>query len=618
MKKRYLLVACLLLVSLLAGCGGGGGNTGGAAATTAAATTQAAATTTEKAAETTTAKATEAATTKAADAATTKAVDAVTTKATTKADEQAKPAEPEWDWQIDTSPFAYDCWYAGIWGMAKPNFEAGWGNTPISKVIQDTTGVTINFDNPIAPTGENELLAPMIASGTYPETLIIGGGAKNPLLKQMADSGAIYIMSELIDTYAPRLYELASSQLKIDNATPDGRLLSYVSGFQYDPESLDALRAVDLAPSSGGQIIFVRGDVLRAFGKDDITTLDEYSEFLHFARENFPDLEPIRLTSLHNLVGGGGSFWPGIFGIHLSGLYPNGDQIQLGFRDPKFLDYMRFWNGLYLDGVITDNMLADTAQSKDEKYLAAKYASMVDAVFGVYNTMNTNLEKQYGNKDLNYVPVGPPLKPGVDFKVPTIRGRGGTNFIITKNAKQPDRIVRFLEYLLTDDAQVLMTLGIEGDSWEWKGNRRVLLPEPAALIASDLEAYTQKYDVLARWAWVTKTTFWSWYCDDFLTPPGDVRVENNKRIGPYVHDIWEEGFSDIPNDIESGSDLDIIKTKIKDLAESACVKMAAAKNGDEFMKIYDGFIAEIDKQGAAKLEAQYTIIYKENIRRLGL
>jgi putative aldouronate transport system substrate-binding protein len=520
----------------------------------------------------------------------------------------AEPAGDQWDYELDTSPYELTVWWPSVWPWAAPSMENDWGSTGVTKSIQELTGITLNVDVPIGE--ESEIAGPVIASGAYPDMMIFGG-YNNVFATQMEAAGNLYAISDLMDEYAPRMYELITPTLMQLQASADGKLWKYV-GFEYDLESVDAALEIGLTPSAGGNIMFVRNDVLKAYGKEDISTLGEVAELLVFIRENFPDLDPLRMH--RNMIDN--NHFKGLFGLHLSGTYPQGDKLELVYKDPLYFEFVSWFNDLYRKGVISNNMMADSEQIRDEKTLAGKYGMVIDATFNIYNTINTTIETNTGSTETTYKAVGPAPREGVEFKASSLRGKGNYSAVITKNAVKPDRAIRFLEFLLTDEGQTLITLGVEGESWKWDGGRRVLLPEPAEEIATDLQAYATKYDVLGRWAPFAKTTYWYRYCDDFLTPVGPLRDENNGRLDPYVHDYWADGFIDIVSSLEIGSPEEIAKTRITDVHETAFAKMVAAKSDEELKSLYDSFMAEIESLGAAKVEAAYTQMYQDNLARI--
>lgn len=524
------------------------------------------------------------------------------------------PAPPQgdvWDYELDTSPYEFTVWWPSVWPWAKTSVENGWPDEGVTKAITEATGVKMNIDMPSG--AEADIAGPLIASGQYPDMMIFSA-YNSPYAAQMQEGGALYCISDLMDEYAPRMWEVVTPTLMQHHADEDGKLWKYV-GFEYDQESIEASLEIGLTPSSGGNIMFVRRDVLEAFGKEDIRSLDELTELLVFTRQNFPELDPIKLDS--DITSGMfANHMCAIFGMHLSKTYPQGDSLELVFKDPKYMDYVGWLNGLYREGVITDNMLADSDQAKDEKTFAGKYAVLVDATFNIYNTVNTTIESNTGSAETTYKAIGPAEKEGIAFTAPSLRSKGGNCVVITQNAEKPDRIIRFLEYLLTDEGQTAITLGVEGISWEEQNGSKVLLPEASELIVSDLQAYAAKYDTLGRWAPFAKTTYWYWYCDDFLTPEGPIRDDNNGRLDPYVVDIWDEGFIDITSSLVVGSPEDLARTRITDIHKTACAKMISSKTEEAMRQEYENFLAEIERAGATQVEEAYTAIYRENLERI--
>ena len=65
----------------------------------------------------------------------------------------------------------------------------------------------------------------------------------------------------------------------------------------------------------------------------------------------------------------GNNMFRGTFGMHVSGYYPQGDEVQLLFRDPKYLEFLQWLNSLYQDGLISKGQFTEQTQQSEEKAL---------------------------------------------------------------------------------------------------------------------------------------------------------------------------------------------------------------------------------------------------------
>lgn len=534
-----------------------------------------------------------------------------------QADATAK-TEYEWEYMEDTTPVTIGMWNANVWPWAKPS--AGWDDTETCKLVTQKTGVTLDID--IQSGKEEDLVGPLIASNDLPETMVFESYT-SPYIQQMIDAGMLMPISDLMDQYAPKMWDLIPGDTVNYHKSKDGKLYKSVA-FVQDNESIEAYKSVNYPPTPGDRVMFIRQDILKAMGKEDIKTTDEFYEALKFIKQNYPDVEPfgfggdIGQDGLGVLLSGSvANYLPQTFGMHVSKLYSDSGNIKLPIKDPKYLDYMKFMNKLFNEGLITANGLTEKAQQSDEKEFGAKYGMFVGAVFHVYNTINTTIEKNTGGTDKTYKAVGPIAAPGVEWKAPALRSWGGSTLVITTNCKNPDRMIRLLEYLSTEEGQTNILLGVEGVTWDMVGGKRVMKPEVVKELSASLEEYCKKYGTISKWVPFAKIAYWAKYIDDYLVPTGPGRDELWKRLGPYVVDHWQEGFADLQMSIEVGSDTDIAYTKAKEAMTKAALKLVTAKSEEEFNTTYENAIKELDTLGAGKVEDALTAEFKKQLQILG-
>ena len=538
-------------------------------------------------------------------------------------EDNADATEYEWEYQEDTSPFEFTVWWPSPWAWAKGGAEGGWDTSiPIYNYITEKTGVTMNIDVPAGT--EDELAGAMIASGTYPDACVFGS-YNSTYLAQMKDAKLIHSWTKLIDEYAPKMWELIPESMMVYHADENGDLWSYV-GFAYHETWGEESKALGNEPAGATamfNVIFCREDTLEAFGQDDITDLETFNEYLSFVNEEFPDLDPIQLFD-NDPRGTVFTHMRSTFGCHLSGTYPQEDgSIKWFMYDPAYVDYLTWLNQLYLDGIITDNQLTDDGTALNTKQYAAQYGAMLQATYTVYNTINNTLAETYGeDSGMLYKEVGPIQKEGVKWVTDYTRNKGSFATVITNNAENPERVLKFFEFLLTEEAQISIHSGVEANGdWWWNEDGTVGHKEEIANAAlTSLEGFVNEYRLCGNWAPWCGTTYWEGLLGPMITPPDGPLVDiNNKRLGSdKVVDIWLDGYASITDAVEPGSDLAVIRTKVEEACKIAGMKMIAAKNADEFNAIYEACLEEIEGLGVAQIEEVYTAEHKAQCESLGI
>ena len=519
----------------------------------------------------------------------------------------------EWEYMADTSPITIQFWQ-NTWGGCRPAVR--WDDGLVSQFITQQTGVTLDME--VLEGEEDEVLAPMIASGDLPEMLAFGNYT-SPLLQQIIDAGMVHAVSDLIDEYAPKTWDLVPPAYHAYHTAGDGKMW-YWAGFMYYAEVMEAFEQINVPFTSGEGIMFTRRDILEAYGKDDITTLSEYDEYLRFAHANYPDVLSIDFGgSVSDLLFGraGNNMFRGTFGMHVSGYYPQGDEVQLLFRDPKYLEFLQWLNGLYQDGLISKGQFTEQTQQSEERLYSAGYVSTVGAIFNVDNTVNTTIRQNDGNDDRTYTDIGPIVKQGVEFTKPTIRNKGYNGLVITKNAERPDRAVRFLQWALTEEGQTTLILGAEGETWDWVDGKKVMKQSAQDELNASFVDYASKYGVLCRWVPFCDTYYWTLYVDDYLGASPEHRATMEQRLKPFVVDAWDLGFAELASSWLPGSEVDIKHTQVEEAMAVAASRMVVADSADELMKIYNAALEEIDRLGARDVETSLTEEHGRQLAQLG-
>ena len=547
-----------------------------------------------------------------------------TTKATTTAATTQGTTKEEfaWEYQEDTSQFEFSVWWPSVWGWAKGAVELGWDDSDVYKYINEQTGGKMNIDMPAGT--EEELAGAMIASGTYPDVVVFGS-YRSTFIPQMIDAGLVYSWNELIDANCPKMWELIPESQLAFHAKEDGTLWNFV-GFEYHENWAKESAAMGNIAAAGGahgtNIMFARQDILQAYGASDITTLDEFTKYLTFVKENYPDVDPLHLFD-GDARGSLFTHFKSTFGCDLSLTYPQADgTIKHFMYDPHYVDYLKWLNGLFRSGVISANQLTDDQSAIDTKFFSANYGAIMSATYVAYNTLEQTIKDNYGeDTDKVYTAIGPIQKEGIPWKAMYLRSKGSQATLITKNAEKPERIIKFFEFLFTDLGQMTINGGVEGIHWEYGADGKTIVhnAEKAAACVADLEAYTTKYKLNGNWAPWCNTSYWEGLLGAILTPLGRAVDENNKRLGPdFVTDIWSKGFADITTAVEVGSDVDVINTKVNDICKTAGMQMIAAKTDAEFDAIYTKCISDIEALGVAQVEAVYTAEHQKQLKALGL
>ena len=478
----------------------------------------------------------------------------------------------------DTTPYEID-WYVDLpwWSWN----GKGWGLDMTSKIIQEKTGVTINFIVPATDSGEQ--LAGMIASGDLPDVITVNGWwdtEKRALTNQLATEGYIWAYNDLIDQYAPSMWDEVRMDMFKWHAESDGK--TYVlQNYSYGEKDLDP--GERLLPNGS---IIVRRDMWEAIGSPDLTTPEGFLAACEKAKNEIGEYngqEIIPLQLYENV--GNSTLWLSQF-FRTPYEDANGNWLY-DFEQENYKDTLRFLSDAYNRGLIIDANFSDTRDLVNEKFASGRvFAAIVAAqdffpqIQALYDTDNKAV----------YMPVALRNYNGDEPVLQDIRGFGWLNTAITTKAEHPERIIQLFEYLLSEEGQRDAAYGIEGETYEFieNGTKIQMIdtggdPKDYALGAMMM---------LDNWALRRK----------WQVPPTDPRAiatsEETLKAGldQYTYDFNAAALKIDPNDPDL-DEINDIKIQMDELRKRYIAQIIVAPTPEEFERLYQEALAELEALG---------------------
>jgi len=493
-------------------------------------------------------------------------------------------------WTKDTTPFEFSQFFYGNWAT---NYL--WKDQLDMKLIQDKTGVSV--DRKLATGNDDDYLNTMIASGDLPDTIMLDWS--HPAVSKLINNNMLYSIDELIEKYAPEFKDMLDPEM-VKYHSVNGKLW-YLPNFYETKEFLK-----NSPPKVSVRPWFIRADILKAIDNPKIDSVESLRSALLLIKQKFPDISPVGLEPFD--VNGNG--YAGSRGVPLliSAFDPNLSEesidndkqiVQLPVRRNGFIDAFRYLNQLYRDGLVDPQLLIFKQDQYEERLYGAKYAVATEYMQDMYIKFNAKIESTLG-ADLKYQSLGPLKANGNDPRYEAARGMGWQGLFITKNAKNPERIIRFAEYAWTDEGQMDMRYGKEGETYDLVDGLPKLNPDLVDLSLKDPNAYNAKYGFEnstllwragEKWDQANTRDMKQNYPEMFATA---------SAFAEHNFDNFNLGLNNLEPD--SSTPEATISLKVKEMWNKTIPKLVLSKSDDEFNKIYDEFIGQIDKIGAEKLE----------------
>ncbi|MEK5236570.1 sugar ABC transporter substrate-binding protein [Paenibacillus sp. FSL L8-0470] len=358
--------------------------------------------------------------------------------------------------------------------------NADWWNTDfgkdvVTKKIKEDLNINIKFI-----TGDDTKLNTFFAGGKMPDLLTIFDS--NSQIVQKAANWAVPL-NDLAEKYDPYFNKVAAQDTLNWFQLKDGKTYGYpnYSNTQadYDSGNIPAKTA-----------FIVRKDVYEALGKPSMGTPEEFKSVLDKIKTQFPDMIPFGFNSIGEGSGSLGDVLQDFIGVPLED--SNGGFYNRNL-DEDYLAWLRTLNAVYRDGNISDDSFADDGTAFEEKVKSGKYATIfLDGTPQQGGNLQIFMS---GNPGKEYIAIdGPQSTVG---NQPTLNQSGITGWMIsyiTKDSKDPAKAIQLFTYLLSEEGQMLMNYGIEGETYKKNDQGKVeLLPAIKDLQLNNADKFKKDY-----------------------------------------------------------------------------------------------------------------------------
>lgn len=343
------------------------------------------------------------------------------------------------------------------WVSLNPNAAAtmkSYNEIAAYKELEKKTGTKVEFQHP--PTGqEKDQFNLMIASGKLPDVIEYGWNAAPKGADSLIKEKRIIRLNELIDKYAPNLTKVLKEHPEFRKliTTDEGNI--YVMPFLMGDELLS----------------IVNGPVIRKDWLDKLNlkvpqTIADWETVLTAFRDKDPNgnNKKDEIPYLFNLADNDyNNLFVGAWGI-TNDFYMDGGKVKYGPIEPQFKDYLETMARWYKEGLIDKDYATTDAKLKDAKVTGDQLGSLstyAGSGIGRYKSLVPNLP-QFSLVGAPY----PVLKQGDKAIGQYTYPFTGIGAAISATAKNPEQIVKWLDYKYGEEGHLLFNFGIEGESYK--------------------------------------------------------------------------------------------------------------------------------------------------------
>jgi putative aldouronate transport system substrate-binding protein len=492
------------------------------------------------------------------------------------------------EWFIDFS------WYASTpWNAEE---------TLLHQLVKEETGIELEF---IIPASGDEKLNAMIAANDLPDVITDDQTAQQ--LQLLITSDRAWALNELIDKYNPEFWNWVPESMISWFTHRDGNWYIFPNNYEA-PEHVEAYEGRIHPKINTG--IWVRDDLMKQVGieRSDFRTQDGFVEALKKVKDaglTYNGLEVI--PCIIGEDGGRHTFdyvLPDMFAIPRED--EDGNYVDWRYH-PKTLDMLQFVARLVREGLILPENLTATDKQLDD------WSDSGRAFLGLRGTADTPGTLVDNNSDASFTYAE--MVRADDGRDPIIvkSGTGWTGTIITKQASDPARIIRFFEYVHAN--QLFWSKGQQENLFTWN--------ESTGRIE-----YTDKYLDVRSEGWKPAalefgTNRFYWLQDRYpiqsVEPVPTLRSEimtRNTRGHSVQYALFTNAFSQI--EPAGGTRERATYERINDYWEEQIVKMMITKSDAEVEQMWNSTLERMDELGNQDIIEVINENFQANKNKLGL
>ena len=478
-------------------------------------------------------------------------------------------------------------------------FSMDWGKNMVSKQITKDTGVNINF---VTPAGnQEETINALVASDSLPDIVTLGWW--EPQINDMIKNKMVYALNELADQYDPYFYEVTDPTVVNWYSDENGDIYGYPNS-AYTPEAVETHSNI-----GSNQTFLVRKDIYEAIGSPDMTTQEGFEAAVKKAVEMFPEVDgkPLIPIGSHIFEENGCNSFDNFLMNFLAVPYEKDGKLYDRHTDPEYLSWLKFFRKLGEEGYLSSDIFVDQRTQMNEKVAEGRYFCMLYQRTDIADQESTLYEK---NPDSIYIAVdGPKNSKGDDYVLPTNAINGWTLTLISKNCKHPDRAIAFLDYMMSEEGQKMISLGVEGEMYDWVDGKAVLKDEVKKLLTTDRKKYDEVYGADDAY-WMLQNNVMQL---DWMPEKQYPLNQMEEWTYPYTRYLGEYEVTK-----QDDSEMSRINSRIDKLWGKTLPRLLLAKSDEEFDQLFETFVEERETLGYSQLVKEHQKTMEENKKRLGM
>ncbi len=527
-----------------------------------------------------------------------------------------------------------------------------WGMDPVSKYIQEKTGVKLEISTGDGANDDTKLNL-MISSGDMPDMLIVPKLLPGSFKLQSEEVVENYddLISACGDA-CPNLkklveesndFNLKYNRFKDGNywGGPDAPLYGiadyYVDKYTYEKARLDKIQERNTW--------LARGDIYEGEGSPDLSNLDTFYNYLKTVKDKYKDVNgkpvtPLGLMNAGQDGVGAIDIFIGSFTGDISGLKKSGDTFVNLFEAPGYKEGLVYLSKLYRDKLLDQEMFTGTIDQWREKLINGNIA-ILPAWYWHTGTANATLQADHPDMMYKSIPAeNIPKAEGITNPILNFGWQIGVGFgwrssYISKSSSEEKKMaaVKFMDFMYSHEGQMLQWYGLPGDQFApaeaWdpanlpKLQDKSMAVEPTEVRKAELKSAGADY---AKTTGVEMWNFWNVQgYTDFTqgagyggrAPVDDIEKFSREQVNKLAkYDVQQARMGDILPLTLNNPDNSAINDALKQLKIKWYPKIVMSNSDADAAGNYDSMIVEMKNAGLDKLRDEFNKMYQGKMEPL--
>ena len=296
------------------------------------------------------------------------------------------------------------------------------------------------------------------------------------------------------------------------------------------------------------------------------------------------------------------------------------------FLNVDSYESLKFFNKCYREGILDVESFTDKYQQTVDKMKSGRALAAWYAVWPMGDA-NTGFT-QAGHPEMKYVTV--PFQTNTQYDkgekrvIPVSTTNNAEACVITKNAKDPARIMEFLNWVLSDEGQILLQSGVEGKSYVIKDGKRELTDEALKNFDDTASDWKKQIGLAYEYRFLPALTGNANDGVPYNMNTVDVQMkimddrqkltDEKLELNAFLEKLFFKTVDFVGSvTVDPKTDIGKVGPKLVDFRNKVSAKLIMAKTEEQFEQVWKKAVEDYNKLQPEKVIDEYNSLYQKQM-----